>query len=48
MSWVLSKIFSAVDHVAFATEVVDSMRDTLRVDVFLSAGPKVFAVFETL
>lgn len=42
MARVLSEILSPVNDVALAAKIVDSMRDALRVDVFLGAGTEVF------
>ena len=41
MTGVLPKVFCAVDDIAFAAEVVNTMRNALGVDVFLRTGPEV-------
>jgi hypothetical protein len=48
MSWVLSKIFSPVDHVSFTAEVVNPVGYAFRVDVFLSTRSKVLTALEAL
>jgi hypothetical protein len=42
MAGVLAKVLGAVDHVALAAEVVDSVRNALRVDTLLGALAEVF------
>ena len=47
MARVLPEILSPVDDVPFAAKVVDSVRNTLSVDVFLGTRTKVLLLLET-
>ena len=47
MAWVFSEVLSPINDVPFASEIVDTMRDTLCIDVFLSTGSEVLFFLET-
>ena len=47
MARVLAEVLRAVNDVAFAAKVVDSVRDALSVDVLLSARTKVLFLLHT-
>ena len=47
MTRVFSEIFSSVDHVSLASEVIDTVRNTLSVYALLSTLPEIFLLCET-
>ena len=48
MPWVLPEIFRAINHEPFAAEKVDSVRHTLRIDVFTRTLLEILTILETL
>ena len=48
MSGVFTKVFSSVDHVSLASEVVDSVGDALGIDWLLGTLSEVFWLFEAV
>ena len=47
MAGVFSEVFRPIDDVALASEVVNSVRDALSVDVLLGTGSEVLLFLET-
>ena len=48
MPWVLPKVLSPVDHIAFAAEVINAMRYALSIDTFLGAHSEVFLLLKAV
>ena len=46
MAWVLPEILRSVNNVALASEVIDSVRDALSIDILLGTRPKVLRILE--
>ena len=46
MAWVFSEIFRAVNNVALAAKVVDSVWNALSIDILLSTGTKVLLILK--
>ena len=45
MARILPEVLCAINNVALAPKVVDSVRDALSVDVLLSTSPEIFTLF---
>ena len=47
MPRVFSEVFRSIDHESFASEKIDPMRHTLRIDVFTGALLEILTLLET-
>jgi hypothetical protein len=48
MSWVLPEVLSPVNHIAFASEVVNAVRDALSVYTFLGTNSEIFLLLKAV